>query len=1010
MPISNESNKKLPQTNGLIKSFSFTFKFFQPSDIQVSFWAEGEAAFMLEEGVHYELIYTDPEEGGFIELIESSAEAQAQGAPKYPGTPEPGTLLIERVMPLDQQANIRPVSGFPEEVITNTFDKLVMIDQQQQEQLDRCIKVAGVSEIKPEALVAQVERIHEDIDSINLVADNMSKVKYVYENGEAVLNASEETLANVNDAREAAGEAKSYANASEETLNTCERYMNMSSMYMEEARSATYVTGRDVQLAAQHSEAAKAQAEIASQEAARITENIDTATEQAGVSIEQARIATEQAEVATNQASLSASHANESLLYSKNAKASEENALIYSNTSKTWANESQAHSTDSKVWAEGTDAEVQALGGLHSAKTWAELVGENNVDLTDYVKNTDYATSSKPGIIKVDLATGINADSTGKVYISKATDSLVTAKTNNYRPLVPSNIDLVVKTGITTNTIELTDEEKTNAKDWLGISESGGSGGFNLFDTKLSDHILDGDELKGWALQGTYVYKNAIAGSRDGYPDFYNKVIEEYNEAILTETVNGVTVKVNSNGHKFYDIADKTIIDELFNNTGLAWFYGIDTENERVFLPRNVWFEQMTGDTTQVGDFVNAGLPNIDGTFYVNATASESGTNGGGAFTVESMGGKQAPNGDDTSSFRFNFNASLSNPIYGNSDTVQPNAVKKLLYICVGNTNVETAVTEVVDVTTTENDTVPLFTGQYFDFKPNNLSWLKAGEQANSGDIYTTAYNELVNCLNGVNKYNLKVIDIADMVADVDYSEYWKVNQDEMYFVTPTKLSYGAFSEVASVVGNGIALTLTDNIRDYGLKFNTSGDSNRYNWYVNTGESINVGASVSNASSGTYDKAMGLSTDETKSGVEAHLKQSTAELYFKVANAVQNLELLNVGAVMEAVSDKISRQDCVAYITESFVDGTSGYNVYSNGYCEQWGRTYHTEDRQNKTITFLKKFVDTNYRFQATQIDGPEGNYSNGCNADTLTTTNLQFVNRTGGACYFSWEAKGYIE
>ena len=202
-------------------------------------------------------------------------------------------------------------------------------------------------------------------------------------------------------------------------------------------------------------------------------------------------------------------------------------------------------------------------------------------------------------------------------------------------------------------------------------------GGFNLFDTKLSDHILDGDELKGWALQGTYVYKNAIAGSRDGYPDFYNKVIEEYNEAILTETVNGVTVKVNSNGHKFYDIADKTIIDELFNNTGLAWFYGVDTANERVFLPRNAWFEQMTADTLEVGDSVEAVLPNITGLLKIAINEYSV----SGAFTASAGGGKESANGDDSQSINFNFDASLSNLIYGNSDTVQPNAVKKLLYI-----------------------------------------------------------------------------------------------------------------------------------------------------------------------------------------------------------------------------------------------------------------------------------------------------------------------------------------
>ena len=34
--------------------------------------------------------------------------------------------------------------------------------------------------------------------------------------------------------------------------------------------------------------------------------------------------------------------------------------------------------------------------------------------------------------------------------------------------------------------------------------------GFTLFDTKLSDHILEGDEAQGWALQGTYVYKEGV--------------------------------------------------------------------------------------------------------------------------------------------------------------------------------------------------------------------------------------------------------------------------------------------------------------------------------------------------------------------------------------------------------------------------------------------------------------------------------------------------------------------
>ena len=69
----------------------------------------------------------------------------------------------------------------------------------------------------------------------------------------------------------------------------------------------------------------------------------------------------------------------------------------------------------------------------------------------------------------------------------------------------------------------------------------------------------------------------------------------------------------------------------------------------------------------------------------------------------------------------------------------------------------------------------------------------------------------------------------------------------------------------------------------------------------------NVGSDVGssytvNALTGN-EKSIGVIADPTKSGIEAHLVENkTAQLYFKVANAVQNLELLDAGEVMEAVN------------------------------------------------------------------------------------------------------------
>ncbi len=481
-----------------------------------------------------------------------------------------------------------------------------------------------------------------------------------------------------------------------------------------------------------------------------------------------------------------------------------------------------------------------------------------------------------------------------------------------------------------------TDSKVESLKKINAIIENGtGHGGFNLFDTKLLDRVLSYKESKGWALQGTYVYKEAVAGSRYGYPDFYAKCTDEKDLGTPTETTlgeNTITLYTNANGHTFYDIADKEAIDAWYDTYGIAWYYGIDTENERVFLPRTKWFIQPTGEVTEVNSVNESGLPNITGTLmaygYKNGNTS-------GAFKSTVQSASQLTLGAGEGAFiHFTLDASRSSSIYGNSDTVQPPSINQLLYICVGNTNVESAVTDVVDVTTTENDTVPLFTGMYFDFTPNNVSWLKAGQQANNEGIYRTCYNELVNILNGETKYgDLKVINVADMEAGVDYSLYWKVNQEDMTFITPTAISNKALS--GGVMGNGMTLGLTNGLENSGLFSGVisgnsviGGSQNSYGLPIGTNKTLSLTGN---------DLSLGVTTDPTKSGIIA--EQATSQLYFKVANAVQNLELLDAGEVLEVLSTKTDKlQACEAsFPSNKYIDltlGASGttYTAPANGW------------------------------------------------------------------------------
>lgn len=389
---------------------------------------------------------------------------------------------------------------------------------------------------------------------------------------------------------------------------------------------------------------------------------------------------------------------------------------------------------------------------------------------------------------------------------------------------------------------------KTN--NTLHVTMSLANGTVLLDDTKQVGELYDiKDAVIGTGKDTAALIFNPFKGSVD--------LKECYIESNGQRIWSGASVATkNPNGHIFYDIADKATVDEIFSQRGEAWFYGVDTENERVFLPRGTR-SQYTVNIDETGDYVEAGLPNIKSSRGLGYSDDNPTSDVPPFVYVGSFGNA---GGGPSMEKAYSFDVSTANPIYGKSDSVQPYATKKLLYIVVGNVKVQSAASDVVDVTTTENDTVPLFTGQYFNFKPNNPSWLKAGEQQDSGGIYTSCYNKLVQALTD-NIWEIKVIDSTAMEEGTDYSEYWIVYQDAMRFRTPLRLS------AALLVNNDV------------------------------------------------------------------------QLYFKVANAVENLDLLDAGEVLEVLATKVDKTEIDSFIKDNALnitntgvpDNAKRYNI-STGY------------------------------------------------------------------------------
>lgn len=94
-------------------------------------------------------------------------------------------------------------------------------------------------------------------------------------------------------------------------------------------------------------------------------------------------------------------------------------------------------------------------------------VGES---VDNLIKNTDYATSGKPGIIKPAYGLFVSSEN---LYVAKAGQGDIAKKTNGYNPITPVDLDYAVKVGMTTNALGWTDEEKQSARDLIGASDSG---------------------------------------------------------------------------------------------------------------------------------------------------------------------------------------------------------------------------------------------------------------------------------------------------------------------------------------------------------------------------------------------------------------------------------------------------------------------------------------------------------------------------------------------------------
>lgn len=108
-----------------------------------------------------------------------------------------------------------------------------------------------------------------------------------------------------------------------------------------------------------------------------------------------------------------------------------------------------------------------------------------------------------------------------------------------------------------------------------------------------------------------------------------------------------------------------------------------------------------------------------------------------------------------------------------------------------------------------------------------------------------------------------------------------------------------------------------------------------------------------------------------------------------------------------------------SYVTETYVNGTSWYRIYSDGWCEQGGMSdavkVNAQNGNVRTVTFLKTFRDTNYSAVATgHATQSDAGRCTGCVQKPLSVNSMSvgFQNlNTSAAQYVRviWSANGYL-
>jgi len=142
MSVTSTDNQVIYTGSGTTGPFDFDFKIFESSDLKIEkFTIATNASVLLTETTDY-TVAIDGDGTGAVTLVAVLSSAYK--------------LIITRTLPLTQEVEYVEGDKFPSTTHEEALDRGAMIDQQLQEQIDRCVKVVAGSSTNPDDLIDDI--------------------------------------------------------------------------------------------------------------------------------------------------------------------------------------------------------------------------------------------------------------------------------------------------------------------------------------------------------------------------------------------------------------------------------------------------------------------------------------------------------------------------------------------------------------------------------------------------------------------------------------------------------------------------------------------------------------------------------------------------------------------------------------------------------------------------------------------------------------------------------------